>query len=1252
MRILIANRALSALKFVTSIKEWLRKDIETKLTLIGLVTEEDMDSGYKYIELLDEVIMCQNGIYMDGPKITELALKNNIEAVWPGWGYLSERSDFVELLEKNNIKFVGPSSATIKQVGDKIESMKLAEKANAPLIPWSGGCIENKQEALLKGKQIGFPLMIKAADGGGGRGIRRVNKEQDLETSLDEVNAEVPGPVFLMKLMENAMHLEIQIIGDGTEVRHLYGRDCSLQRRNQKLMEEGPITIAPPEIRKKMEDGAVNIGKLVNYSGAGTVEYLYRPDTGELSFLEVNPRLQVEHIVSEIICGVNIPSLQVQIAMGKNLDQILPEKIEISRHCIAARINAENPMENFQPSTGSVDFIEMKELKNTWSYFSIGNNSKILPSVDGQFGHMFSYGEDREDARKRMKDLLALTIHGNIFNTAKFLKLIIQTPEYINQTHHTQWLGHINCKDVINHSPEQKTTDAEIAVIGTCVLAYQEFSNNWINFDMMIEKGHSPDESLLKMRLEKQVCFKNIQYDLIFWCAPQSSKIIAELGNNQYSLNLFSFNNSIYVQNQDQMYHLNVVQQNSSGTMIRINNSIYWFPVHQDPTILRTQTGGRLVRFLYENDSNIEAGQAFAEIEIMKMILKLNSKISGKLQQMSTPGQSLDPGQIIAKIVPESIDKIDKLPKYNGTLSINKATAEEQTQIRILWRNYVNRIPTLEKNIKTSKVTDKRVYCLQNNTTYIYDLFQMFNAEQEWELLMDQDMNIYEEEPKLGKNKIGMVARRMILENKLEILVIGNDITFINGSFGEEESKFYVAICKYAVKLNLPRIYISSNSGARIEVDNNLRKKFMIKWRDDKNPTKGISYLYFDQENYLKYRDKIFAKVNSEGHYVIDRILSPGVSNLDAAAWTASETVRTYNKIPTYVYVTGRSVGIGAYLCKLNERVIQKKDSPILLTGYKSLNKVLGQNLYKTNLQIGGPNIMGNNGISHKIVNTDAEGINELLKWISYQKEITFEFKDKPFDYIPSENDMNIRKIINSVLDQDSFMELQNDWAKSMIIGRGRIRGKPIGILANNTEATQKSIPVDPGDLESALKTVNQSGCLWYPDSTLKTSQALRDIDKEKMPILMFANLRGFSGGTTDMFQEILKFGAGIVQALESIENKVFIYVPPYAQLRGGAMVVLSKSICKDKIKIWADNRAHLNILEPNALKSIKFRQQHIENLLERHGLENNTKNIAAVEPSIEQFFNLHDKPECSVGVIDKIVSLGELRNNLVSELN
>lgn len=1251
MRILIANRALSALKFVTSIKEWLRKEPTIDLTLIGLVTEEDMDSGYKYIELLDEVVMCGNGIYMDGPKIVEVCLKNHIEAVWPGWGYLSERSDFVELLENNNVKFIGPNSTTIKQVGDKIESMKLAEKANAPLIPWSGGCIESKEEALLKGKQIGFPLMIKAADGGGGRGIRRVNEEKDMKTLLEEVNSEVPGPVFLMKLMENAMHLEIQIIGDGKNVRHLFGRDCSLQRRNQKLMEEGPITVAPADVRKRMENGAVNIGKLVNYSGAGTVEYLYRPDTGELSFLEVNPRLQVEHIVSEIICGVNIPSLQVQIAMGKSLNDILPNEIIVKKHCIAARINAENPMENFQPSTGNVDYIEMKELKNTWSYFSIGNNSKILPSVDGQFGHMFSFGEDREDARKRMKDLLAsLTIHGNIFNTAKFLKLIIQTPEYINQEHHTQWLGTINCAEVINQSPRLKTTNAEIAIIGTCVLAYQEFSNNWMNFDLMIEKGHSPNESLLKMRLEKQICFRNIQYDLIFWCAPHSQQIIVELGCNMYSLSIFPFNNGIYVQNKEYMYHINLVQQNSSGCMIRINNSIYWFPVHQDPTILRTQTGGRLVRFLYDDNSHLEAGEAFAEIEIMKMILKLNTKISGKLQQMSNEGQSLDPGQIIAKIEPDLQDKIETFPIYNGSLSINTASAEDQSQIRLLWRNYVNRIPTLGKNNKKKKVTDKRVFCLQNNTTYIYDLFQMFNAIEEWDLIMNDDYTISEVEPKLGKNNIGMVGRRMILPNKLEIIVVGNDITFINGSFGKKESQFYVAASKYAVEKGLPRIYISANSGARIEVDNNLRNKFMIEWNDPINPSKGIKYLYFNKEDYLKYRDQIFAKENNKKHYVIDRILSPGVSNLDAAALTASETVRTYNKVPTYVYVTGRSVGIGAYLCKLNERVIQKKDSPILLTGYKSLNQVLGQNLYKSNLQIGGPAIMSSNGISHQIVSTDSEGIDNIIKWVSYQKKIEFKLEKEPLKYIPSETN-SIRKIIKSILDLDSFMELQKDWAKSMIIGRGRINGRAIGILANNPESTQKSIPVDPGDLESALKTVNQSGSLWYPDSTLKTSQAITDIDKEKMPILMFANLRGFSGGTTDMFQEILKFGAGIVHALESINQKVYIYLPPYAQLRGGAMVVLSKSICKDKIKIWADSKAHLNILEPNALKSIKFKKTQIQDLVIRHDLENNDKNFSLVEPAVEEFFNLHDKPECSVGVIDKIVPLNELRINLIKDM-
>jgi acetyl-CoA carboxylase carboxyltransferase component/biotin carboxyl carrier protein len=894
-------------------------------------------------------------------------------------------------------------------------------------------------------------------------------------------------------------------------------------------------------------------------------------------------------------------------------------------------------------------------MKNTWSYFSVGNNSKILPSVDGQFGHAFSFGDDREDARNRMTELLgALTIHGNIFNTAKFLKKVIQTPEYVAQTHHTQWLASVDIGKIIHDGEAVKTTDSVMAIIGSTVLAHQDFTKNWAEFDTMIEKGHSPNENLLKLRMEKQVCFRDMQYNLVFWCAPGSQNIVVEASGQAYTLQVFHCNSGIYVQKQGQIYHVNVVQANSSGTMIRINNSVHWFPVYQDPTVLRTQTGGRLVRFLQENGAYVKEGEHFAEIEIMKMILKLDAKIAGKISHATTEGQSLEPGQVIANIEPEAAEAIVAMAAFQGDLGLERSTTKELSDIRMLWRQYVSRIPSLEdgQTRKGGKITDKRVYCLHNNTTYIYDLFEMFNAEQEWELVMDNNMNITEAEPVMGKNTVGMVGRRMVLKGGQEIVVVGNDITFVNGSFGAKESQFYVAASKYAAEKGLPRIYISANSGARIEVDNKLRSSFMIEWNDNGNISKGVRYLYLTKESYQQFKDQVFATENEKGQWVIERILSPGVGNLDAAAWTASETVRTYDKVPTIVYVTGRSVGIGAYLCKLNERVVQKRDSPILLTGFKSLNTVLGQSLYKSNLQIGGPDIMGNNGISHVLVDSDVEGVDSMLRWLAFQTKGAANVSAGPaFTPSAEASDADVRGMINAVVDEGSFMELQKDWAKSMVVGRGRVGGIPIGILANNPEMTQKQIPVDPGNLESALQTLNQSGCLWYPDSTLKTSQAFRDIDTENLPIVMFANLRGFSGGTTDMFQEILKFGAGIVHVLESVKQPVYIYLPPHAQLRGGAMVVLSKSINQDKIHIWADPQARLNILEPNALKSIKFRKSHAEELVTRQGLEVNDQTMASAEPAIEMFFNLQDKPQCSLGVVDKVVPWSEFREQLIGEL-
>ena len=350
------------------------------------------------------------------------------------------------------IKFIGPTGPVMSVLGDKIAANILAQTAKVPSIPWSGsyggpddgplqadlneeGTIpldifekatcRTVEEAVEAAKKIGYEngIMIKASEGGGGKGIRFVDNEDDLRNAYVQVQNEVIGsPIFLMQLCKNARHLEVQIVGDehGNAVA-LNGRDCSTQRRFQKIFEEGPPIIAPVDTFREMERAAQRLTQSIGYIGAGTVEYLYNADTGKFFFLELNPRLQVEHPVTEGISLVNLPATQLQVAMGIPLNQI-PEvrkfygldmygdsKIDfleedykpIDTHVIAARITAENPDEGFKPTSGSIERIKFQSTSNVWGYFSVGANGGIHEFADSQFGHLFAKGPTREHARKR-----------------------------------------------------------------------------------------------------------------------------------------------------------------------------------------------------------------------------------------------------------------------------------------------------------------------------------------------------------------------------------------------------------------------------------------------------------------------------------------------------------------------------------------------------------------------------------------------------------------------------------------------------------------------------------------------------------------------------------------------------------------------------------------------------------------------------------------------------------------------------------
>ena len=519
-KVLIANNGMAATKSILSMRQWAYMELgdERAIQFIAMASPEDLKANAEFIRLADAFVEVPGGVnrnnYANVELITKLAVEQGVDAVWPGWGHASEKPELPESLAAKGIKFIGPTAPVMSVLGDKIAANILAQTAKVPSIPWSGsfggpddgplvadltpegtipketfqkGTARTVEEAIVTARRIGYEngIMVKASEGGGGKGIRFVDNEEDLKNAYIQVSNEVIGsPIFIMQLCKNARHLEVQIVGDehGNAVA-LNGRDCSTQRRFQKIFEEGPPTIAKPETFKYMQKAAQRLTQNIGYVGAGTVEYLYNADTDAFFFLELNPRLQVEHPVTEGITGVNLPATQLQVAMGIPLysipqirqlygkedpygndpiDFIEEEYKPIESHVIAARITAENPDEGFKPTSGTIERIKFQSTSNVWGYFSVGANGGIHEFADSQFGHLFAKGANREQARKAL--ILALKeieVRGEIRTTVEYLVELLETKEFIENTIDTSWLdGLIKEKTIKVEQPDDLTVTA------------------------------------------------------------------------------------------------------------------------------------------------------------------------------------------------------------------------------------------------------------------------------------------------------------------------------------------------------------------------------------------------------------------------------------------------------------------------------------------------------------------------------------------------------------------------------------------------------------------------------------------------------------------------------------------------------------------------------------------------------------------------------------------------------------------------
>uniref|UniRef100_A0A8C7KY37 acetyl-CoA carboxylase n=1 Tax=Oncorhynchus kisutch TaxID=8019 RepID=A0A8C7KY37_ONCKI len=1918
-KVLIANNGIAAVKCMRSIRRWSYEMFRNERTIrfVVMVTPEDLKANAEYIKMADHYVPVPGGAnnnnYANVELIVDIAKRIPVQGVWAGWGHASENPKLPELLDKNGISFLGPPSKAMWALGDKVASSIVAQSADIPTLPWSGSgdvplCLVNTENidslvaecpfifnvlSPLKGAdRIGYPVVIKASEGGGGKGIRKVDNAEDFASFFRQVQAEVPGsPIFVMQLAQHARHLEVQILADqyGNAIS-LFGRDCSIQRRHQKIIEEAPATIASATTFEHMEQYAVRLAKMVGYVSAGTVEYLFSED-GSFHFLELNPRLQVEHPCTEMIGDVNLPAAQLQIAMGIPLHRIkdirvlygetpwgdttinfeAPDCVPSPRgHVIAARITSENPDEGFKPSSGTVQELNFRSSKNVWGYFSVGAAGGLHEFADSQFGHCFSWGENREEAISNMVVAMKeLCIRGDFRTTVEYLIKLLETESFRNNDIDTGWLDNLIADKVQAERP-----DTTLGVVcGSLHVADASFRKSMSDFLHSLERGQVLPAASLLNTVDVELIYEGVKYCLkVARQSPTTYVIIMNGSDIEIDVHrlsdgglLLSYNGSSYT---------TYMKEEVDSYRITVGNKTCVFEKERDPTVLRSSSAGKLLQYLVEDGGHICAGNSYAEIEVMKMVMTLTVVESGCVHYVKRHGAVLEPGCVVARLdlddpsniqpvelntasfpaqqplpivgeklhqvfhmvlenlvkvmagycltepyfsnkvkqwvdtlmktlrdpslpllelqelmtsvasrIPPSVEKairkvmaqyasnitsvlcqfpsqriacildshaatlqkkadrevffmntqsivqlvqryrsgirgymksvvldllkcylqvemqfqqahydkcvinlreqykpdmtpvlesifshaqvskknvlvtilidqlcgrdptladelmvilneltqlnkmenskvalrarqvliashlpsyelrhnqvesiflsaidmyghqfcpenlkklilsetsiFDVLPNFfyhsnrvvcmaalevyvrrgyiayelnslqhhqlqDGTcavdfqfmlpsshpnrgssptlnrrqgselfldgafsppcqrmgamvafqcfedfkrnfdevissfadpllesplfpeacpslyeedncfmellllgvalkltfltknlepalafqLELNRMRNFDLTAVpcanskmhqylgaarvqdgaevtdyryfiraimrhsdlitkeasfeylqnegeRLLleamdelevafsntkWRTdcnhiFLNFVPTvimdpskIEESVRSmvmrygsrlwklrvlqaelkinirltptgtaipirlfltnesgyyldislyKEVTDpstgqimfqsygdkqgplhgmlinhpyvtkdllqsKRFQAQTLGTTYVYDFPEMFRQAlfKLWgpgdsypkdvlmctELVLDPHDRLVQMNRLPGDNKVGMVAFRMRMKTPeypegRDIIVICNDITYMIGSFGPQEDQLFLRASEMARAEGIPRIYISANSGARIGLAEEIRHMFQVAWTDPQDPYKGFKYLYLTPQDYTRISSTNavhchHVEEGGESRYIITDIIGTedglGVENLRGSGTIAGESSQAYDEIITISMVTCRAIGIGAYLVRLGQRVIQVENSHIILTGAGALNKVLGREVYTSNNQLGGVQIMHNNGVTHTTVPDDFEGVFTILRWLSYmpktkhspvpvippkdpvEREIEFTPTKAPYDprwLLAGRPHPTVKGAWQSgFCDHGSFMEVMGSWAQTVVVGRARLGGIPLGVIAVETRTVEVAIPADPANLDSEARLVQQAGQVWFPDSAFKTAQAIRDFNRERLPLMVFANWRGFSGGMKDMYDQVLKYGAYIVDGLREFRQPVLIYIPPHAELRGGSWVVIDPTINLLCMELYADRESRGGVLEAEGTVEIKYRRKDLLKTMRR----------------------------------------------------
>ena len=436
-KILVANRGEIAVRIIRACKEW---------GIATVAIHSDVDKNSMHVRLADESVCVGThqpaNSYLNIPSIMSAIELTNADAVHPGYGFLSENAEFAKILEDYKIKFIGPSSKLIKMMGDKIQAKIIAKKYGLPVIEGSEGGVSDVNEAKKIIKNIGFPVLIKAAGGGGGKGMKIVNKEEEFENLFLTAKLEAKkffgnDEVYIEKFFQNPRHIEVQVLSGKNRTVHLHERDCSVQRRHQKLVEETPSPILNNELRQDLFDKTVKMVSQIGYEGAGTVEFIY--ENNKFYFLEMNTRVQVEHPVTEMVTGVDIIKEQINIAFTGET-ALKQEDIKPRGHAIECRINAEDASKNFQPSPGTIVMCHQPSGFRTRVDGAIYQGYKVTPYYDSMICKLICHGRNRTEAIQRMKRSLDEFVIDGIKTTIDLHKILLDHKKFISSDFNVGWL--------------------------------------------------------------------------------------------------------------------------------------------------------------------------------------------------------------------------------------------------------------------------------------------------------------------------------------------------------------------------------------------------------------------------------------------------------------------------------------------------------------------------------------------------------------------------------------------------------------------------------------------------------------------------------------------------------------------------------------------------------------------------------------------------------------------------------------------